>query len=309
MIISRGSLVTIAIVTCNRREELVGALSSALAQEGPIEVLVIDDGSTDGTARMVREEFPAARLERFDEPAGIAVRRNDATEAARGDVILSIDDDAVFTSPATVRDTLRDFDHPRVAAVAIPYIDVKVSPEEHQRAPRPDGRWATAVFRATAYAIRRDVLSDVGGFGRHIFHQGEEWDLALRMLDAGHLIRLGRAAPIHHLTSPHRSLRVMDLYGRRNEMLISWMYFPAPWNVLYMIAYAARGLLHGIRVGRPRVMVRGIAAGMRACSTTPRRPIGRHAWQVERRMRRAGAISVAEAERVLAGRRDHPNLS
>jgi len=295
-----GTLVTIAIVTRNRREELARALRSALGQEGATEVLVVDDGSTDGTAQLVREEFPAARLLAFDHPAGIAVRRNDATEAARGDVILSIDDDAVFTSATTVQDTLRDFDHPRVAAVAIPYVDVKVSPEEHQRAPRPDGRWATAVFRATSYAIRREVLREVGGFGGYIFHQGEEWDLALRMLDAGHLIRLGRAQPIHHLTSPSRSVPVMDLYGRRNELLISWMYFPLPWNLVYMLGYAAQGVLHGVRVDRPGVMLRGIGSGLRACATTPRRPLGRRAWQLERRMRRAGAVTVDEAERVLA---------
>src|SRR5213594_2460656 len=114
--------VTIAIVTRDRKEELRAAVRSALEQEGSIEVLVIDDGSRDGTSEMLREEFPGVRVARYDDDAGVASRRNDAAAVSRGKVIVSIDDDAVFSSPRIVADTLADLDHPRIAAVAIPYI-------------------------------------------------------------------------------------------------------------------------------------------------------------------------------------------
>lgn len=262
--------VTIAIVTRDRKHELRNALATALVQEGSIEVVVIDDGSQDGTAAMVRGEFPDVRLVRFDEPAGLAARRNDATEAARADVIVQIDDDAVFSSSDIVRDTLRDLDHPRVGVVAIPYVDVGTSLGELQRAPDNEHRWATSVFRGTAFALRRDAVIRAGGWSGPIFHQGEEWDLSLRLLDAGYVIRLGTAsAPILHRASPHRDLHKMDVYGRRNELLISWMYFPAPWNLLYTVGYALKGVLLGFRVGRLTAMIEGVVAGVRDCFASP----------------------------------------
>ena len=296
---SEAPAATVAIVTRDRKDELRNALSSALAQEGSIEVVVIDDGSRDGTAAMVQTEFPEVRLVRFEEPAGIAARRNDATEAARANVIVEIDDDAVFTSNGIVRDTLSELDHPRVAVVAIPYIDVGTSLGEHQRAPDDEDRWVTSAFRSTACALRRDALIQVGGWSSPIFHQGEEWDLSLRLLDAGYVIRLGTASPIHHRASPHRDLHKMDVYGRRNELLISWIYFPAPWNVLFMLGYVVMGTLFGIRVRRARAMTQGILAGVRDTFGTPRRPIRRDAFRFDRRARARGAIPLAEAELIL----------
>lgn len=292
--------VSIAIVTRDRRDELRLAVRSALEQDGlDFEVLVVDDGSSDGTSEMLRCDFPTVRVLRFEESAGLATRRNNATAAAWGDVIVAIDDDAVFTSSRIAADTLRDFDDPQIAAVAIPFIDVNVSPEEHQRAPEREGRWIVAVFRGTAFAIRRRTLLDLGGFGGRIFHQGEEWDLALRMLDQGQLIRLGRADPIHHLASPKRSLRIMDVYGRRNELLISWTYFPTPWNLAFGAGYAAKGLVHGLRVRRPGAMLAGIWAGIRACAAVggDRQPLRRSAFRLDRLLRRSGPLELDELRR------------
>ena len=297
--------VTIAIVTRDRSEELREAVRSALAQQGAVEVLVVDDASRDGTSEMLRKEFPDVRVVRYDDDAGVAVRRNNAAALANGDVIVSIDDDAVFTSPRIVADTLADLDHPRIAAVAIPYVDVGVGPEVHQRAPEPNGRWVTSIFRATAYAIRRDVLLELGGYDRRVDQFGEEWDLSLRIIDAGYVIRLGRSDPIHHRESPKRSWRRVDINSRRNEQLISWTYFPFPWNVLYMAGYAVKGLAVGFRVGRPSNAITGVVAGLRACAAArrSRRPISRAAFRfdqfVRSRARAKAGVSLAEAEAQL----------
>ncbi|MGH2915019.1 MAG: glycosyltransferase family 2 protein, partial [Solirubrobacteraceae bacterium] len=274
---------TIAIVTRDRRDELRRAVRSALAQEGATEVLVLDDGSTDGTSEMIRDEFPQARVVRFADGAGVAARRNDAARLARGDVIVSIDDDADFPSARIVADTLSELDHPRIAAVAIPFIDIGVSPDVQQRAPDAQVRWVTTIFRATAYAIRREVLLEVGGYTSEIDQFGEEWDLSLKLLDAGYLIRLGCADAIHHRPSSRRDVRRMDVCYRRNEWLICWIYFPLPWSLLYPVGYSLRGLRAGVRAGRARNMVAGIAAGLRAVVALRhrRRPIGRAAFAVD----------------------------
>lgn len=296
---------TIAIITRNRKDELRRALRSSLEQEGAIEILVLDDGSTDGTEAMVHDEFPQVRVVRFDDDADVAARRNDAAELARGEVIISIDDDAVFTSPTIVADTLRDLDHPRLAAVAIPFIDVGVRPEVQQAAPNPDGQWVTTIFRATAYAIRRDVYAEIGGYTPEIQQFGEEWDLSLKLLEAGYLIRLGRSDVIHHHTSTKRSYRRMDVYQRRNEWLICWMYFPLPWALLYPVVYSVKGVREGVRTGRLRNMLEGIWAGAKGVLRAPgiRRPMTRTSFRIDQQARarlRAGtALRLEEAEGLL----------
>src|SRR3989442_11875038 len=86
----------------NRREELFDAVRSAISQSVPVEVLVIDDGSTDGTAEMIRTRFPSVRLEQSKISFGLIVQRNRAAQLASGSFIFSIDDDAIFPSPETV---------------------------------------------------------------------------------------------------------------------------------------------------------------------------------------------------------------
>lgn len=285
-------LATVVIATKDRREALRTALASAVAQEGEVEVLVLDDGSTDGTAEMVAADFPQARVARFETSAGLVVRRNEAARLATGEVLVSIDDDAVFTTPRVVAQTIADFDRPQIGAVAIPYVDVLRAPDEHQRAPDPDACWVTATFRGTAYAVRRELFLRLGGFREVIFQQGEEADFTLRLLDAGFAVRLGRADPIHHFESPQRDMARMARYGRRNEILLCATRYPAPWHVLAAAGYAVRGLRHtdGLTLLRPTLA--GVADGVRTAwrRRAERVPVARGTFALERRLRRQGAV-------------------
>ena len=286
--------ITLAITTKDRREDLRVALRSASEQAGAVELLVLDDGSSDGTAEMVAAEFPHARLERYARSAGLVVRRNDAVRLASAPVVASIDDDAAFSAVDVLLRTLEDFDDPRIAVVAMPYVDVRHGPQEHQRPPDANGRWVAPTFRGTAYAVRRDAFLAVGGFRAAIRHQGEEPDLALRLLAAGLVVRLGRAAPIHHFESADRNLHRMDVYGRRNELLLCWTRYPAPWHLLAGAGYAVKGMILGVRVGRPRAMATGIAMGVRDCVRlrAGRRPVTHAVFRLDRRLRRAGTLPL-----------------
>jgi GT2 family glycosyltransferase len=250
---------------------------------------------------MVRSEFPAVRVERFETSAGLVGRRNDAARLAHGPVVVSIDDDAVFTSPGIVAQTLADFDDPRVAAVAMPYVDVPVGPEEHQRAPDPVTCWVAPVFRGTAYAVRRDVFLDLGGFRALIVHQGEEHDFALRLLGAGYAVRLGRAEPIHHFVSPNRDLTRMAVYGRRNELLVSFTRFPLPAAVAAMTGYTLKALRAGVREGDLATTLRGLRFGLASCWRLrgERDPLPWRALWLDRRLRRHRALPIGAVGSLL----------
>jgi glycosyltransferase involved in cell wall biosynthesis len=303
--------VSIVITTHNRLEELRRALRSSVAQQGATcEVLVVDDGSTDGTAEAVRAEFPSVLLERREVSRGYIVRRNDGARLARGAVIVSIDDDAEFSSPRAVERTLADFDDPRIGAVAMPFVNVLQSPEVHQHAPRAEGCFVTDTFIGTAHALRRDLFLKLGGYREELVHQGEERDFCLRLLAAGSVVRLGRAEPILHHESFRRDWRRMDFFGRRNDALFAWHNVPLPHLPVHLAATVANGVRTTLHAHHPVQMLAGVAAGV-AMGARDRlggwtRPVPVAVYRLHRRLKTGGPVLLPQIEPALLPMRTGP---
>jgi glycosyltransferase involved in cell wall biosynthesis len=274
---------TVVIVTKNRKDELRTALQSAVAQSAAPEILVIDDGSTDGTTEMVRAEFPAARLVRHEQSRGLIVRRNEGMSHATGAIVFSIDDDAIFSTAEVVRQTLREFEPESVGAVAMPYIDVNTDAQLRQRSPE-GGVYVTSRYIGTAHAVRRDVFTRVGGYRDDLTHQGEEGDFCIRMLQAGHVVRLGTADPIHHFESPKRDRSRMDYFGVRNAIRFAWQNVPLPFLLVHLPVAAVRGLLLTFDPPRLRTRAAGLLAGLGGCVPSTRTPVTRQTFRTWRRL-------------------------
>lgn len=296
------SEVAVVIATRNRREELRRAVESALRQTVRPEVIVLDDASTDGTADLVEREFPEVVLRRSEAPRDAVAQRNRGVALTSAPVVVFLDDDAELHSPRTLEQTLQDFDDPRIGAVAIPHIDVTIDPAPVISAPSPDGTFLTSEFIAAAAAIRRDVYRAVGGFRETLCHQVEERDLCLRMLEAGWVVRVGRADPVHHYFSPARSFRRMDLFGRRNAVLCAWFNEPLPDAIVRIAEMSAVGISTGIRAGRPVNALHGLALGYRDCwrERRDRRPVRRGVNRAFRRLWKHGPLPLHEIEPLLA---------
>jgi glycosyltransferase involved in cell wall biosynthesis len=296
------SEVTVLITTRNRREELRRAVESALRQTADPEVIVLDDASTDGTPELVEREFPEVVLHRSAGPQGYIALRNLGVRLATAPIVAIVDDDAVLQSALTLEQTLRDFDHPRIGAVAVPHVDITLRETPRVSAPIREGIFLTSEFTGTAAAIRRDVFAALGGFRESMVHQTEERDFCLRMLDAGWVVRVGRADPIHHYLSPARDIRRMDLYGRRNAVLCAWYNEPLPDALVRIAEMSAIGITSGLRVGRPLNALRGLALGYRDCwhERAGRRPVRRGVNRAFRRLWKHGPLPLAEIEPLLA---------
>jgi len=291
---------TILISTKNRSDDVCRAVESAVAQSAECEVLVIDDGSTDGTAQAVAKLFPTVRCIRREPSAGYIVRRNEGAALARAPIIVSIDDDATFSSRFVVEQALAAFENPRVGAAAIPFVNVKQSPEIHQVAP-PGAPYVTSAFIGTAHALRRDLFLRLGGYRPLFFHQGEESDYCLRMLAIGYFTLLVPGDPIHHFESPKRDLTRMDVFGRRNDVLFATLNVPALQVLPHLAATTINGLRHGWRVGRTWNMVRGLSRGYAASlmSWGHRRPVPRAAYALFRKLKKSGPMPLSKVESLL----------
>lgn len=278
---------TIVITTKNRKDSLRVAVQSAVIQKGNVEVLVVDDASDDGTSEMVRAEFPTVRLIRAEQSRGYIVQRNHGAAMAKGAIIFSIDDDAAFTTDSVVQQVLGEFDDARIGAVAIPFCNVNQSPEVRQTAPNDQGGWCMAMFIGTAHALRRDLFVAMGGYREHYIHQGEERDWALRALELGYVVRIGRSARIDHFESPRRDLTRMDTFGRRNDILFAWHNTPLRSLPITLARFTIAGLLFGMKVGRPGNMVKGLWRGY--CGIFKhwgkRAAVSTKAWKIFRALR------------------------
>ena len=245
---------SIVITTRNRREELATALESCFAQDcAPLEVLVFDDASTDGTSDFVKKRFPEARVFRTEAREGLIVLRNRGFRESRGDIVFSIDDDAYYTDRGTVGEAVRMFkDNDRIGAIALPFIEPrKPMPAGARNLPAPGSDLRS--YRGCAHAVRREAALKAGGYREFFVHQGEERDLCIRLRQEGYRIVYGSGAPVVHMVSPTRDQGRMDFFGVRNTLLFDMLNIPHPY-------FLARWGLDAIRLFVYKLSVRSLPA-------------------------------------------------
>ena len=113
---------TVAICTRNRRESLLQAIRSIASQRSAVawELLVVDNGSTDGSADSLRElskSFPVDLRLEHEGRAGLAFARNRAIECSRGENLIFIDDD-VTCLPGWLDAYAKGFENESVSGIA-----------------------------------------------------------------------------------------------------------------------------------------------------------------------------------------------
>ncbi|MEM0984251.1 MAG: glycosyltransferase family 2 protein [Planctomycetota bacterium] len=299
-------LATLAITTHNRKDELPAALDSALAQSlgEKLQIVVIDDGSSDGTFEMLERDYakyPNVRLDSMQPGIGLIAERNRFPELCDAPVIVSMDDDAVFDSKHTIEQTLADFDQPgaNIAAVAIPYIDVKIRPGVVlQRSPEEGVVYAAEQYRGTAHAIKKEPFVEVGRYRGQLWRQGEEQDCCCRLYDAGYAVVLGTADPIHHMESPKRSKSAIFRYTARNNLWYAWHNVPKPALASHLFGGTANLLLDGVKhPSRFMPRVQGVwqgYAGILGKERGERKPISMETYRLVRELRKGGPRRLAE---------------
>jgi glycosyltransferase involved in cell wall biosynthesis len=250
----------------------------------------------------VRNEFTKVRLERTPVPLGCVAQRNRGALLCTGDIIFSIDDDAEFSSPHIVEQTLAGFSHPRIAAVAIPYIEPYKSNHEFQKASDADAIWLIDCFRGTSHALRRDVFVKLGGYREHIVHQGEEMDFCIRLLNHGFVVRVGFGDVVIHHAFPKRDLRRMDFYGRRNDVLFAWRNVPMPYLPIHLLVTTFNGLNWAFSAKRPHAMIRGMLSGYLDVISNWgwHQPVSQDVYRLHRLLKKRGPIALIEVEPLLA---------
>lgn len=175
-----GPLVSVVTAAYNSERFLADALRTLFAQDyEPVESIVVDDGSTDGTAE-IAQSFPEVVYLR-QENAGPAAARNTGLAVAKGEFVAILDADDLLPPNKLSVQVGHLVEHPEVACVLgrQEWIDPPLWLTRDPVYGELDGiPLPSAVFR-------KDVLDALGGFDP-TFKTGEDMDLLVRMRQAGH---------------------------------------------------------------------------------------------------------------------------
>lgn len=265
--------VSVVITTRNRREDLCRALESVLRQTFPSEIVVMDDASEDGTAACIRGRYPHVRVIRSEARLGLVVQRNRAAAAARGMIVFSLDDDAVFVEPDTVARVVPLFAHPRVGAVAMPIVNVvdgRRNPLWNPVLPEP-GFWIAPVYQGGAHAVRRDLFLKLGGYEEALFQWGEEDSYCRKLYANGYVVRVAECGVTEHYPNhAGRHERAKNVWIYRNAILNVWFSAPGLLVPALWLFESLRWLYSGVRNPRSLpVVLEGLARGFWWSMTHP----------------------------------------
>lgn len=209
-------LVSVVIPTFNRAEVVTNAIASVRAQKYPdIEIIVVDDGSSDGTVETLHASAePDLRVIALERNRGVATARNTGADAARGQFIAFLDSDDVW-----LPDTLR----PRVEALASAPLHVGLcyggcetvhsDGKVELFVPEHEGRLFDALLLRnllhggqSSSVIKRSIWTAVGGFDPGL-PAIEDWEW---------FQRAARLCEFMAIDTPVTRYRLDDDQGRRS---------------------------------------------------------------------------------------------
>ncbi len=193
--------ISIIIPTYNRKDLLRRCLSMATNQGYlDYEVIVVDDGSTDKTGKMVQQEFPEVQYIRQEINRGPAAARNRGIEAATGEIVAFTDDDCIPPHDWLVRLAKGFREYPSSAAVGgiqeasedmmhthlIARYERFVTRQIYRLGEKPI-IGAPAPGGTNNIAVWRHVLLTIGGFDESFpVAAGEDADLLRRIAERGY---------------------------------------------------------------------------------------------------------------------------
>ena len=259
------------IVTRNRKEEVLALLSdlAALPRELGDETVLVDNGSSDGTVEVVREHFPTVRTLPSEINRGAPAARNSAATAARGEVLIFLDDDIRVEDPRFFEKIRRTFEEEQdVAAAAFRILDPVTGRARAFEIPRRRKDLEmepceTSYFVSAGCAIRRRAYEAAGGMDESLVYGFEELDFSYRAVSRGlRIFYRPEICVLHRMSESERPTWRKLFYFFRNKIWISARYLPWPMFFSQLAVWSGYFLKETVKIGRPDIYLSALAAGL-----------------------------------------------
>ena len=253
-------LVSVLIVTWNRKKDVLETVESVYEQAyRKFEIIVVDNGSDDGTLAALHLSRPDVKVVALDRNMGISAGRNAGIRIARGEIIFCLDSDASLH-----HDALTNLVHRFQADLDIGVINSKIvnaytkeldggpgwAYSEEQKA-NQDVEFLSWSFSEGGAAIRKRVFDQVGLFWELLFFGCEGQELSLRVWDAGYKVLYYPGSIVYHRASSQQRVAGKDrdsLFFKNNLYIYIARY---PFWLLILIGPLKIGavMLRGLRRG------------------------------------------------------------
>jgi GT2 family glycosyltransferase len=279
-------LISVVIVNWNRRDLLRACLDSLAAQTfTDFEIIVVDNGSTDDSAAMVREYPRPIKLIENRENRGFCAANNQGFAVSQSEYIALLNNDAeadpgwlqAMLDAIQIKPDVGETDIGMVASKILVWEDPRIIDKcghliypDGQNRGRGHGQMDQGQFNrqeevlwpdGCAALYRRAMLNEVGGFDEEFFAYADDAELGLRARIAGWTCLYAPGAVVKHhrgATLGLNSARRLTLIERNRVLLVVKLF---PWNLLW-----TNGAYHLIRVGA------GMAAALRGKGEIRRYP-------------------------------------
>jgi GT2 family glycosyltransferase len=203
----------------------------ALQQLNPprLEVLITMDGCTDEVVEAVRAELPETRLFVNEIGLGSVASRDRMMRAARGDLVLALDDDSYPEQLDCIARIVPTFEqHPNLAVLHFPQRTDEYPQTLSQTDFGPER--LTRSFANSGAVLRRSTYLQLPGFESRFFHMYEEPDYALQCVAAGYEVLFSPIVTIrHHYSGQVRSEIRNHHHHARNEFWSVLLRCPFPY--------------------------------------------------------------------------------
>jgi len=222
-------LVSVNILSFNRKAELRNTLIMVYEQNYKnIEVIVVDNSSSDGSQKMVEAEFPNVILVKLEKNIGIA-GWNKGFEIAKGEFILVLDDDS-YPDKTTINSGIEFL--MKNSNVGVIALDVYNNSTQCYETKEFENGTVTS-FIGCGAIIKSDVLKKTGGYSNLIFLYSHEIEFSMRLLNIGYEILFIKGLLVfHNFNQLNRRIRKNSIDNRRlfhelkNRLVILFLHFP-----------------------------------------------------------------------------------
>jgi GT2 family glycosyltransferase len=240
--------ISLIVLTYNRSAQVLETLARLSALPDPMRLIVVDNGSTDGTPEHIAARFPGVTLITAQKNLG-AAGRNLGVASATTDYVAFCDDD-MWWHPGSLSRAVELMDGaPRVGILSARVlvdeagaIDATCrlmahSPLDATGLPGP----SLIGYMAGSCVFRTPLYRQIGGYDPRFFIGGEETLVALDVLASGFAVTYAEELIVHHHPSPLRDSVLRRRMLARNDAWVAWMRLS--WREAWRATWAAMHVL------------------------------------------------------------------
>lgn len=233
-------LVSIIILTRNNLEHLEDCFKSIMdLKYSHLEIILADNGSTDGSADFVQEKFPSVKVLRFGKNYGFAEGNNRAIKQAEGDYVFLLNPDTKI-EPNCVDKLIKTMEQDKTIGICMPKMlmfnepsvinstgiianellqgrdrgDWELDCGQYDRESQILGACGAGMF------IRRKLFKEIGYFDRFYFAYYEDLDFSIRTWWIGYKVNFVPQAIVYHKYRPFRKDIFNEYIDHRNRLRV-----------------------------------------------------------------------------------------